>query len=177
MDCANTLKIATVIVLAAALAGCGQKGEEATKTGVAPLTPIPTGDPAVTVALSPRAQGELEQRNEKITVAASWYGDPLPAAQAQVDETGRVAPGRREWQLPAQGGRVDLVPDAGTRDAFAGIAGPVGINVNVYSSRLSGPDNLLSCDFIDGEVEAVAMTPLTLSCGLIEESPTTRAYP
>ena len=179
MDHANTLKIATVIVLAAALAGCGQKGEEATKTGVAPVMSERTGDPVVTVALSPRAQGELEQRNEEITVAASWYGDPLPAAQAQaqVDETGRVAPGRREWQLPAQGGRVDLVPDGGTRDAFGSIAGPVGINVNVYSSRLSGPDNLLSCDFIDGEVEAVATTPLTLSCGLIEESPTTRAYP
>lgn len=177
MEIETTAKIAALMVLAFSLSGCGQKDGEATKTASTQVAPTKVADPVVMVTLSPRAQGELERRNEKITVAASWYGDPLPAAHAQVDETGRVAPGRREWQLPAQGGQVELAPDADTRDAFASIAGPVGINVNVYSSRLSGPDNLLSCDFIDGAVETVVATTRTLSCGLIEESPTTRAYP
>lgn len=168
-------------VKAALLAACCT-GAVACKGGGAEAPPTPKVEqtlpaPTVSVTLSPRALAELTQREEKITVAASWYGDPRPEAQGLVDESGRLAPGRREWQLPPQGGSVELLPEKSTLKAFEGIAGPVGINVNVYSSRLSGPDNVLSCDFIDGDIAEVAVTPRVLSCGLIEEGSPTRAFP
>ena len=44
------------------------------------------------------------------------------------------------------------------------------VNVNVFSSRRSGPDNLLDCDFFQGTVAAARRAPIRLACKLIGES-------
>ena len=43
------------------------------------------------------------------------------------------------------------------------------VNVNVYSARRSGPDNILDCDFFDDALTLAQQASLTLHCKLIGE--------
>ena len=43
------------------------------------------------------------------------------------------------------------------------------LNVNIYSARRSGPDNILNCDFFDGNLRDTLHKPLVLHCALISE--------
>jgi hypothetical protein len=43
------------------------------------------------------------------------------------------------------------------------------VNVNIYSARRSGPDNILDCDFFDDSLTVAQQAPLTLHCRLIGE--------
>ncbi|WMT91959.1 hypothetical protein [Pelagibacterium sp. H642] len=55
-------------------------------------------------------------------------------------------------------------------DLLEWIEGDIGVNVNVFSGRLSSLDNWLSCDFIDGElVDVRSSSPVHLHCALIDE--------
>ena len=53
--------------------------------------------------------------------------------------------------------------------ALAYIGGPVMLNMNVYSARRAGPDNVLECDLFDGLLTRASTAPIELRCGLIEE--------
>ena len=48
------------------------------------------------------------------------------------------------------------------------------LNVNVYSARHSGPDNILACDFFDGNLENAVHKPMSLHCTLIAEGAETK---
>ncbi|QDH71512.1 hypothetical protein [Marilutibacter alkalisoli] len=50
----------------------------------------------------------------------------------------------------------------------AAVAGDVMVDFNVLTARKSGPDNLISCDFIDGKLATVTPAPVALHCALIE---------
>ena len=130
---------------------------------------------AVTVTLSPRAAERLAALPEDIIVAASFSGDPTPEGRAHGDEIGRIALGRAEARLPPAAGTVHFAGTEAAAEAIRWVAGPVLLNVNVYSARRSGPDNLLACDFFDGTLASAARAPVTLHCGLIEENPRTEA--
>lgn len=47
--------------------------------------------------------------------------------------------------------------------------GKVMVDVNVYSARRGGPDNILDCDFFDDALTLAQQAPLTLHCKLIGE--------
>jgi hypothetical protein len=49
------------------------------------------------------------------------------------------------------------------------IRGPILVNVNVYSARRSGPNNLLTCDFFDGHLHDAEHRTVPIHCSLIEE--------
>lgn len=125
---------------------------------------------AVDITLSPKAAQRLQTAHEGITVWASWYGDPGASGQRHVDEVGRVELGHEEVRAPGRSGIVHISGAGLHADRLSWIEGPVEVNVNVYTSRLSSNDNLLACDFIDGDlVTVVRDQPVTLHCGLISE--------
>jgi hypothetical protein len=125
---------------------------------------------ALDVTLSPQAEAQLASLQEKITVWALWSGQPTKAAKKQVDEEGKIDLGTEEVTLPASGGHAEFTG----RSVKPGRIGwvkdrDVQILVNVYSARLSGPNNILNCDIFDGSVTAARATPPQIVCKLIEE--------
>lgn len=140
--------------------------------------PLATGAQEITVevSLSPMAAKRLATRSEGIIVDADFYGDPTPAGQAHADQIGRIDLGGGRIALPVGGAGTARIPDASaSSDGLRWVNGPVSVNINVYSARLSGPDNILACDFFDGTLQDALRAPITLRCGLIEENPSTRA--
>lgn len=132
----------------------------------------------VNITLSPKAAQRLQSAHEGITLWASYYGDPNAAGQRHVDEVGRVDLGHEEAHVPGRPG-IARISGAGLRvDRLHWIEGGVKVNVNVYTSRLSSDENLLNCDFIDGDLATVIKDqPVTLHCGLISEHIETRQKP
>lgn len=130
------------------------------------------------ITLTPRAAQRLKATHEGITVSASYYGDPKPAYAKRADEVGHIDLGGDQIKLPGHAGRVHVAGDKVKRDRLGWISGGARVNVNVFSSRRSGPDNILQCDFIDGAVATVIKArPVTLHCGLIAEHPDTERKP
>jgi hypothetical protein len=129
----------------------------------------------VQVALSPEARKTLMQGNESITVSASWYGWPVPQRQASADEVGQINLGRAEINLPSEGGMVRFTQQMMNTERLSWINGGVYVNVNVWSARRHWPDNILSCDFIDGVLADVGRNPASLHCSLISEKVPNRA--
>jgi hypothetical protein len=122
------------------------------------------------VSLSSRAEAQLGSLQEKITVWALWSGQPTKAAKKQVDEEGKIDLGTEEVTLPASGGHAAFTGRS-VKPARIGWVKDrdVQILVNVYSARLSGPNNILNCDIFDGSVAVARATPPRIACKLIEE--------
>lgn len=130
------------------------------------------------IGLSAKAAARLLALHEGITVSASWYGDPKPDAVKHADEVGHIDLGVQDLRLPGRAGPVRISGAAIEQSRLVWVRDPVKVNVNVFSSRLSGPDNILACDFIDGDVsQVIAAEPVTLHCGLISEHPDTTIRP
>lgn len=130
------------------------------------------------LALSDRAQSTLSELGEEIVVSASYYGSPTPEGEKYANEVGQIDLGGEDVQVPVGASSVVEITGSGI-DAgkLQWVAGDVMVNVNAYSARLSGDDNLLACDFIDGPLSAVTATPVTLHCALIEEGVETEQKP
>lgn len=131
----------------------------------------------VEVALSPRAASELARLKEGLVLNASYYGDPTAAAERHANEVGLIDLGRETLSLPASNGPAHVTGSTIDPGRLGWIKGAPMVNVNIYSARRSGPDNLVACDFIDGPVSAVAHSQTRLACGLITESFETSAFP
>lgn len=129
----------------------------------------------VRIVLSPAASKTLIQGHESITAFASWYGWPVPQRQASADEVGQINLGHAEITLPAKGGIARFTPKMMKTKRLDWIKDDVYVNVNVSSARRHWPDNILSCDFIDGVLADVGRNPVTLRCSLIKEQVPNRA--
>lgn len=145
-------------------------------SGSAPAQEAPAIE--IDLALSERAAERLAAEDEGITLWISYYGWPGEDARAHADEVGEIDLGAATIQLPAGPERIRLSAEAILPDRLGWLEGPLRVLVNVYSSRRSGPDNILSCDIIDAEVPLViAAGPVTIDCALIEEGAETRIRP
>ena len=123
----------------------------------------------VEITLSQRAVARLNTLSEGIVVAARYYGDPAPGAESHVNQVGQIDLGRETVEVS---GRPQIVHIAGpdlTHKLLAQIQGPVMLNINLYSARRKGPDNILDCDFFDGNLQDAVHKPLVLHCALISE--------
>ena len=130
------------------------------------------------ITLSPKAAEQLRATHEGITANASYYGDPTAAAAKHGDEVGHIDLGVEQHDLSARAGRIRFTGRTVMVDRLPWVDGGVKVNVNVYSARRSSEDNILACDFIDGDLaQVVKAQPVTLHCGLITENPQTRAKP
>lgn len=129
------------------------------------------------VTLSDAARAKLGRAGESVTVASYWYGSPKPAFASKADETGQIQVATRTDRVPFNGGDFSLEPGHPARTARNWIEGPLSLNVNVYSSRDKFADNVLSCDFIDGQVVDLLDRVIHLHCALITENLPTRHFP
>ena len=122
------------------------------------------------IVLSEKAAHRLEAAKEGLAVSASYYGDPAPNAKKHADEVGHIDLGQETLDLPGVAGEVKLSGRGVEADRLKWVKGPVHVNVNVFSARKSSEDNILNCDFIDGELAKVARSRIALRCALIEEN-------
>lgn len=132
----------------------------------------------VNITLSAKAAQRLQSAHEGITLWASYYGDPGAAGQRHVDESGQIDLGHEQVRMLGRPGIVHIAGTGLHADRLKWIEGDAQVNVNVYTSRLSSDDNLLDCDFIDGDLATVVkIQPITLHCGLIDEHIKTQHKP
>jgi hypothetical protein len=129
----------------------------------------------VDVTFSPKAVAKIDLSKEHITVNASWFGEPTKAAADKVDQIGRIDVAREELDITANPGVAHLTAPKADPQRLEWVDGPVSVNINVYSARRNGPDNILACDFFDGELSSAQRAPITLHCSLIEENVPTQA--
>lgn len=122
------------------------------------------------ITLSPKAAATLQKTKEGITVSARYYGDPTAAAKKHANEVGQIDLGGDDVQLPGRAGPARISGQGVKTNRLQWIDGAPKVNVNVFSSRLTHADNLLSCDLIDGDVaQVVKAQPVELHCALITE--------
>lgn len=123
----------------------------------------------VSITLSTKAAAKLAALSEGIIVSASYYGDPTPSAIKHADEVGQIDLGREEVETQGRAGTVHVTGTKVDQRHLPWIKGPVQLNINVYSARHSGPDNILACDFFDGKLSSAVHQPVSLHCSLITE--------
>jgi hypothetical protein len=128
----------------------------------------------VSVTLSPQAAATLRRLDEGIVISASYSGNPRPSAKQHVDQIGQIPLGIQNVEIPGKAATVIVNGSRVRRGRLAWIRGPVLLNVNVYSARRSGPDNILGCDFFDGTLKSAARHAVPIHCSLIAEKAETR---
>lgn len=131
----------------------------------------------VRVTLSADARAALERSGEGVTVASYWYGTPKRSHRGRADEAGQIRAATRTDNVAGVDMALHLLPGKASSPAWGWIDGPLQANVNVYSSRKRFADNILSCDFIDGEVRALRSATTVIHCALITEQRPTRHFP
>ncbi|MBO1042293.1 hypothetical protein [Brucella pituitosa] len=133
----------------------------------------------VTISLSDKAAAKLAVDHETIIAFASYYGDPKKSAAKHVNEIGLISlsPSDEIVESTASGGRVHISGDKVEVKRIDWVNGPVKVNLNIASGRRAGPDNILSCDFVDGALSQVRKRPITLHCSLISENVETKLFP
>ena len=104
----------------------------------------------VVVNLTARAAEALRLDREGVVVSVWYYADGRPGDTRNVNAAGLVDLGSEEHVLDSMAGNVRLSGDGVDTTALGHIGGQVLVNVNVFSARRAGPDNILDCDFFDG---------------------------
>lgn len=128
----------------------------------------------VDIVLTAKAAETLKERREAMVLLVDYYGWPKKGAEKHGDEVGQIDFGpTRTIGVPGKSGRFHIPAETLDPQRLGWIAGPLSVNVNVASARLSGPDNLLDCQFIDKPLREVEVAVTTLRCGLIEGDPDT----
>jgi hypothetical protein len=122
------------------------------------------------ITLSDKAARRLASSRESITILASFYGDPKKTAEKYANQVGQIDLGTERLDLPGKGQTVHILGNKVRSTGLKQIASPVMVNVNVFTARKTSKDNLLSCDFIDTELQSVKAQPIALHCSLIEEN-------
>ncbi|HEY3990426.1 MAG TPA: hypothetical protein VGM02_14085 [Acidobacteriaceae bacterium] len=128
----------------------------------------------VRITLSDKAAATLKRLDEGIVISASYSGDPKPSAKQHADEIGSIPLGVQNVEIPGRPATVIVSGSHVKRGRVAWIRGPVLLNVNAYSARRSGPDNILSCDFFDGRLRDATRRTVPIHCSLIEEKVETK---
>jgi hypothetical protein len=125
---------------------------------------------SIDVSLSPQAAAKLAALKEQIVVSVLWYGEPTKAARKHADEMGQIDLGKEEARLPGSGGRAEITGRSVQLKQLDWVKDrAVQVNVNVFSARLSGPNNILNCDLFDDNVVVARSKSVQIACKLIEE--------
>jgi hypothetical protein len=125
---------------------------------------------SVDVSLSSPAAAKLNALKEKIVVSVLWYGEPTRAARKRADEMGQIDLGTEQVRVPASGGRAEITGRSVQIKHIDWVKDRVvRVNVNVFSARISGPNNYLNCGAFEDNVVVARSKPVQMVCRLIEE--------
>lgn len=161
------------LLLSVSIAALCLASAPAFSTGAVPTKSEPYAV-QVRITLSDKAAATLKRLNEGIVISASYAGNPKPSAKRHADEIGQIPLGIQNVEIPGRPATVIVSGSHVRRGRIAWIRGPVLLNVNAYSARHSGPDNILSCDFFDGRLRDASHRTLPIHCSLIEEKAETK---
>jgi hypothetical protein len=128
----------------------------------------------VRITLSDKAAVTLKRLNEGVVISASYSGDPKPSAKRHADQIGQIALGIQNVEIPGRPATIIFSGSHLKRGRIAWIRGPILLNINAYSARHSGPDNILSCDFFDGRLRDTTRRTVPIHCSLITEKTETK---
>ena len=128
----------------------------------------------VRISLSEKALATLKRLDEGIVISASYSGEPRPSAKPHADQIGHIPLGVQNVEIPGRPATIIVSGSHVKRGRIAWIRGPMLLNVNAYSARRSGPDNLLNCDFFDGRLRDAIHRTVPIHCSLIEEKAATK---
>jgi hypothetical protein len=125
---------------------------------------------SVDVSLSSAAAAKLNALKEKIIVSVFWYGEPTGAARKRANAMGQINLGTEEVRLPASGGRGEITGKTVQIKHIDWVQRrAVRVNVNVFSARLSGPNNYLDCGAFEDAVAIARSKSVQMTCKLIGE--------
>jgi hypothetical protein len=161
------MKHASLLLLPLLLGACGQPQAESAPTLAADAPPSPYAF-EVNLTLTPRAAEKLASTNEKVIVAAMYFGVPVSETAPGVDDHG--------MEVGLGGDDIEVAPETAVVKApgtgfdpthIASIKGEPEVLVNVYSARKTHADNLLSCGIYQGPVKMAQQRPVEIQCDLI----------
>jgi hypothetical protein len=149
---------------------------------LAACAPAPTGgDPApvaeganpyafeVNLTLTPRAAERLAATDERVIVAAMYFGEAVSPDAPGVDQD--VMQVEMGSDMVEVGPENALVKAPGTNfdpTNITSIKGEPEVLVNVYSARKTHENNLLDCGLYQGPVAMAQKQPVDIACDLIE---------
>ncbi len=171
-------------LLAAALAACTPAAEApaeapavpAEQTEPAPeVEPEPAGsagelDVAFELGFTEYALMRLAELGETVTISGMYYGEPVPeVAETMTEADGPVyVIGTYEAVVDPLDQTV-TVSGAGIDPAkLANLADAPLLNVNIFTSRMKHPDNLINCTLIDGPVGELRAKPPATLCEMLD---------
>ena len=120
------------------------------------------------ITLSPKAAALLKAKNEGITVAAYYTGEPVPSAMKHADEEGMIDLATENVTIAGSPGRAS-VTGSQVKPSQVSWVKSVQILINAFSARRSGPNNLLDCTLFEGSVAQAQAKPIGVFCKLIGE--------
>jgi hypothetical protein len=124
------------------------------------------------VSLSKKAAALLIAKREKIIVLAEWFGDPTKAGQKYANESGQISLGAEDIQIPGSGGEARFTGREVNLSLVKWVKNrEVQVEINTYTARLSGPKNLIECNFYAGPISETRKKPIQIHCTLINEQP------
>lgn len=123
----------------------------------------------INLTLTPRAAERLASTDERVIVAAMYFGAAISADAPGVDEhVMEVGLGSDEIEVGPVNARVQA-PGTGFDPAnIKSIKGEPEVLVNVYSARKTHENNLISCGLYQGPVTMARKQPVDIACDLIE---------
>ena len=121
--------------------------------------------------MSPAALSLLTKKKEQVVVSVTYGGTPTKAGKRFADpQTGmietpeeRVTVSATTKQVTVRGSKVTAA------DVGRIIDQAVVVNINVATARLSGPDNLLNCEYYDQALAYARESGAHIKCKLIAE--------
>jgi hypothetical protein len=125
---------------------------------------------AIKVSLSSAARRELSRRHETVMVEAHFSGEPKPESTFRRSDVG-LDLGYASRELTSEGVAEFKNVTLPRKKIEALVDRDYRVTVNVFSGRRSGPNNLLSCNVVDGKISHLKGKTHLVTCPLIAETP------
>ena len=122
------------------------------------------------ISYSPRAAAEMARRYEALTISAYYEGEPTRAGRRHANGEGGINLGDDTFTVPGRPGPVAVTGRGFLPARLAWVRpGTIRVNVNLFSARRSGPDNILDCGLVEGPLARIVGRTHAVRCKLIGE--------
>lgn len=174
MRCRHANAFLPLFVLALAVSGCARREEDpesypadadtSENAGATEAAPPPVLDGVeVEVALTNAAASLLQAASGRISVEATFVGDPVDGDLTHANELGVVVLGNSRSELPGPG-RVAFAEELIDRSRLGLISGQPQIMINTTASGSSVPPGLLACSYYWETLSVAGEQPVRITC-------------
>lgn len=161
------MKHISLLVLPLMLVACGPAPSASDAAEVA-AAPSPYAF-EVALTLTPRAAETLAATSERVIVDAMYFGMAISADAPGIDEHGmEIHLGDDQVEVDPVNAVVKAPGTGFDATYIKSVKGEPEVLVNVYSSRKTHENNLISCGIYQGPVAMAQKQPVPIACDLIE---------